>query len=110
MYELCKRPVLLLHDYAYSDRFGWGLPSEVTRSAALAANPAAAINSSSSNATHQLPSQLQQRLGPGYNSSVPVHYINSVFMCQQPSASCAHQPSEGIKSPCLLAEYAKIPG
>src|SRR5512139_3379082 len=34
-YDLCRQQVLLVPNFAYDDRFGWTLPTNLTRSAAL---------------------------------------------------------------------------
>jgi len=106
-HRYCQQQVLLLSDFAYSDRFSWTLPTNTTRAAALAAT---AAHSQSNTTTQQgyLPPALLQRLGPGYNGSLPVHYINSTWMCEQPSAACTGQPTNGTGSPCLLAAYAEL--
>lgn len=69
-------------------------------------------NSSSSSgpdANKSLPSELVQQLGPGYTSgSLPVHYINSAWLCEQPSAACTAVPNTSGQSVCLLQGYTRI--
>jgi hypothetical protein len=104
--------VLLLVDYAYNDRFAWGQPGSEAAAKPGAAPAAAARSADSANTTaqQQLPPALVNRLGTGYNGSLPVHYINSTFICQQPSLACASRPgtTNGTQSACLLAEYARF--
>jgi len=105
--------VLLLPDFAYNDRFGWTLPQNLTRPDALQLMQPAAQDNQATNSTpeqqqQQLPKDLVQQLGPGYNGTLPVHYINSVWVCQQPSAACASQPNSTAQRVCLLQAYTQV--
>lgn len=113
--EFCDDQVVLLVDCAYNDRFAWTQPGAGTSPAA--AHAPTAGNADSVNATgqqqqqQQLPPALIERLGTGYNGSLPVRYINSTVVCQQPSAACASAPGgggNGTNNACLLAEYAAL--
>lgn len=107
---------LLLSNFAYDDRFGWTLPPNLTRSEALEAMrqqqeadaAAASSSSTASNASKKLPSALVQQLGPGYNGTLPVLYVNSAWLCSEPSAQCtAQQTTEGQRA-CLLQAYTAL--
>lgn len=106
--------MLLLSNFAYNDRFGWTLPPNLTRSAALAAMQqqqdaaAAASNSTPYTNATQLPVDLVQQLGPGYNGTLPVLYVNSVWLCSQPSAQCSAQTSPVAQRACLLQAYTAL--
>jgi hypothetical protein len=106
--------VLLLVDYAYNDRFGWTQPGSAAATDPGAAPAPAARSTDSSNTTaqqqQQLPAALVDRLGTGYNGSLPVRYLNSTFICQQRSDACASTAgaTNGTQSACLLAEYARF--
>lgn len=103
-YWLCKEQVLLLHNFSYTDLFGWGLPADNN-----AQTPPAPVGpAGNSTPAQQLPPALVQRLGLGYmyTSGLKVHFINSTWLCGQPSAACASQPTNGTHSPCLLDAYA----
>lgn len=56
----------------------------------------------------KLPNDLIQQLGPGYNGTFSVHYINSTWLCQQPSAECARQANSTAQKACLLQAYTRI--
>lgn len=104
--QFCDQQLLLLVNFAYSDRFAWRDPAGSGTGAPAAAAP------DRTNATaqqqQQLPPAVTSRLGSGYTSSLPVRYINSTFVCQQPSAACADAPSNGTRSACLLAAYVRL--
>jgi hypothetical protein len=111
--QLCQQQALLLQDFAYNDRFAWTLPSNLSRSDAIEAiqeelaaqqNPA---NGSAQN-PNRLPSDLIKQLGPGYNGTLPVRYINSAWLCQQPSAACAREANLTAQKACLLQGYTRI--
>lgn len=101
-HQFCDQQVLLLVDYAYNDRFAW------SRSSATS-NQTDSVNATDKGQQQQqLPEALVQHLGAGYAGTFPVRYINSTFVCQQPSAVCASAPVNGTQSACLLAEYAQL--
>jgi hypothetical protein len=106
-HRFCDEEVLLLVDYAYDDRFAWS-PSPNASSPGAANETDSANSPSQARQQQQLPEALTQRLGPGYSDVLPVRYINSTFICQQPSVVCASTPVNGTQSACLLAEYAKL--
>jgi hypothetical protein len=106
--------VLLLPDFAYLDRFAWTLPPNLPRSEAidgikqeLAAADQNPGNGSSQN-PNRLPKDLIKQLGPGYNGTLPVRYINSAWLCQQPSAACAKEANLSAQKACLLQAYTLI--
>lgn len=111
-YSLCMQQVLLLPDFAYNDSFGWTLPQNLTRPDALQLMQSAAQDNQATNSTpeqqQKLPNDLVQQLGPGYNGTLPVRYINSVWVCQQPSAACASQPNSTAQRACLLQAYTQV--
>jgi hypothetical protein len=109
-FALCQQQVLLLRDFAYSDPYAWGLPPNTSTSAAAQLAAAAGPGGASSAASNQsnassAPSPATQ-LSPGYNASVPVHYINSSWLCEQPSAACSGGRDPTQQHACLLAAYA----
>lgn len=108
---LCRQQVLLLHDFAYEDRFAWSLPPKLTRPAAKAVHFAATANTTNTSAdgdSKVLPAALVKQLGPGYNATLPVHYINSTWLCEHPSAGCVQQPNSNTQKACLLLAYTRI--
>jgi hypothetical protein len=113
-YELCQQQALLLINYAYSDRFSWTLPSDLSRSDALGAMHQAdtaagqTLAPTAAQDRRKLPNDLIQQLGPGYTGTFVVHYINSTWLCQQPSAECARQPNSTAQKACLLQAYTRI--
>lgn len=56
-----------------------------------------ASSAAGNNTTAQQHEVLRQRLG----GSLPVHFVNSVFICRQPSTVCTG-------TACLLAKYAEM--
>lgn len=107
-HQFCDQQVLLLVDFAYNDRFAWDNPAGSGTGDAAAAAAPDDTNATAQQQREQLPPAVTSRLGSGYSSSLPVHYINSTFVCQQPSAACADAPSNGTRSACLLAAYARL--
>lgn len=113
---MCQKEVILLSDFAYTDRFGWAFPPSVSRSEAFAAPTSDKYHlhvlANDTDYTHrqgkQLPAFLIQQLGPGYNGTFPVRYINSMWLCEQPSSTCSKPPSSGGYSDCLLQEYTNL--
>lgn len=114
-YVLCQQQALLLLDFAYEDRFGWTLPVNITRPESLslmdqqiAAGQAANATTAAAEDPRKLPADLIRQLGPGYNGTLPVHYINSTWLCQQPSAECTRQANSTAQKACLLQGYTKV--
>lgn len=107
---LCRQQVLLLHDFAYEDRFAWSLPPKLTRPAAKAVQAAATntTNTPTDEDPKALPEALVKQLGPGYNATLPVHYVNSTWLCERPSSECAQQPNSTAQKACLLQAYTRI--
>lgn len=102
-----------MQDFAYNDRFAWTLTPNLPRSEAIDAiqqELAAQQNPANASAQHpnRLPSDLIKQLGPGYNGTLPVRYINSAWLCQQPSAACAREPDLTAQKACLLQGYTRI--
>jgi hypothetical protein len=114
-HQFCDQQVLLLVDYAYRDRFAWSRPLNTTPAAPNSPGQLPdSVNGSTqqqeAQPEQQLPPALVQRLGTGYNSTqgLPVQYINSTAVCQQPSAVCANASTNGTQNACLLAEYSRL--
>lgn len=95
-----------MNNLAYDDRFGWSLPPNITRSAALADMQRQEAAPSTDPA--KLPAGLIQQLGPGYNGTVPVLYVNSVWLCSQPSMECVVDPTTEAQRACLLTAYTRV--
>lgn len=104
--------MLLLQDFAYEDRFAWSLLPNLTRPEAKAVHAARASNTTTTTPTDEnpkaLPEALVKQLGPGFNATLPVHYVNSTWLCQRPSSECAAQPNSTAQKACLLLAYTRI--
>lgn len=100
--------MLLLKNVSYDDRFGWTLPPGTKRSTAIQAMQQQAASAQASNDPTRLPADLIQQLGPGYNGTLPVLYINSVWLCPQPNMECTAQPAFAAQRACLLQAYTKV--
>jgi hypothetical protein len=102
--------VLLLRDLAYDDAFGWSLPTNITRPALLSAlqQQASGGQDPQAQALQVQDRALTMQLGPGYNGTVPVRYVDSLWVCGAPAAACAGLQDSAAVRTCLHAHYAAI--